>query len=129
MVVTSGNAAASGGPPGARPRLGLGASLASIVHGRGGSAPTCNLQDHPIQVGGGVCCLGAVRVGVWFSIPVFILGGGGVDVFVRVSLSVMESMYDTRRAATESLPLPLFVVVHVVGFSAACRCSCRSGSA
>ncbi|CAM9415012.1 unnamed protein product [Ectocarpus fasciculatus] len=34
-----------------RPRLGLGSSLASIVHGQGGNAPTCSLQDHPIQAG------------------------------------------------------------------------------
>lgn len=53
VVVTSGSAG-SGGAVAARPRLGLGASLASIVHGRGGIAPTCNLQDHPIQVGGEV---------------------------------------------------------------------------
>ena len=35
-------------PAAARPRLGLGASLASMVHNRGG--PTCTLEDHPIQV-------------------------------------------------------------------------------
>lgn len=35
-------------PVAARPRLGLGASLASMVHNRGG--PTCTLEDHPIQV-------------------------------------------------------------------------------
>lgn len=35
-------------PAMARPRLGLGASLASMVHSRGG--PTCTLEDHPIQV-------------------------------------------------------------------------------
>ena len=51
-MVTSGSAGSGGAAAGARPRLGLGASLASIVHGRGGNAPTCNLQDHPIQVGG-----------------------------------------------------------------------------
>eukprot|EP00903_Cladosiphon_okamuranus_P021524 g19787.t1 len=50
VVVTPGSAP-SGQAAGARPRLGLGASLASIVHGRGGSAPTCNLEDHPIQAG------------------------------------------------------------------------------
>ena len=36
-------------PATARPRLGLGASLASIVHSRAGG-PTCTLEDHPIQV-------------------------------------------------------------------------------
>lgn len=43
------DASANGGA-GARPRLGLGASLASIVHGRGGAGQVCNLPDHPIQV-------------------------------------------------------------------------------
>lgn len=39
-----------GAGAGDRPRQGLGQSLASIVHGQGGNAPTCKLQDHPIQV-------------------------------------------------------------------------------
>ncbi|CAM9754127.1 unnamed protein product [Pylaiella littoralis] len=56
VLVTPANASANGNPfggagAGARPRLGLGASLASLVHGSGGDAPTCNLQDHPIQAG------------------------------------------------------------------------------
>ncbi|CAM9515524.1 unnamed protein product [Scytosiphon promiscuus] len=36
---------------GEKPRQGLGQSLASIVQGQGGNAPTCKLQDHPIQAG------------------------------------------------------------------------------
>ncbi|CBJ28912.1 conserved unknown protein [Ectocarpus siliculosus] len=55
VVVTASPAGGGGGSPGegaaARPRLGLGSSLASIVHGQGGNAPTCSLQDHPIQAG------------------------------------------------------------------------------
>lgn len=60
VVVTSSARAGYGGAAAAaaRPRLGLGASLASIVHGRGGNAPTCNLEDHPIQVSGEVFCFG-----------------------------------------------------------------------
>lgn len=47
---TGGVGEATGGAAAARPRLGLGSSLASIVHGQGGNTPTCSLQDHPIQV-------------------------------------------------------------------------------
>ena len=35
---------------GMRSRLGLGASLQSLVHGAG-NGPTCTLSEHPIQVG------------------------------------------------------------------------------
>lgn len=47
VVVTNGGAGERGM---GRPRLGLGASLASMVNGNGADGPTCTLQDHPIQV-------------------------------------------------------------------------------
>lgn len=59
VIVTASNGCAGGSSPSAPPRRGLGAGLASIVHGAGG-AQTCNLDDHPIQVreGKGRCTVG-----------------------------------------------------------------------